>query len=230
MIKINTSKPYKVPSATQRVLTTARKDPALAHHLSFLTPKDIAMSRRVNKAYNKASHEVHHLKEKVDRSKKCFLEKYLKGPARSQYFSQPLFFWGGERNAVLSCASLEVLRKRLLSKGNHKSSNIGDELNIRFYKISPVYAFYAFKPTEIIKMIPRKEIGGLYKHMWHLLGCPKEHHAGKKAFLDEGGMSSSAGLKAKAIERFLMDEAIKHYSKLKNSRKIKISKHIQNKK
>jgi len=206
-------------STANQVLTIARKDPSLPQSLGFLTPQEIAVSRRVNKAFNKASTESPFLRSMVNKAKQSVLQNYLRGPAREQFFSQPCLSWCGLRNPVLSRDRLALLEKYLMENGNRKSSKIGDQLGIRFYEIAPAYTFSKFKPTDIIKMIPSKEISGLYKYMWILIGHPNKYRAGEKAFHDEDGMKSTPEQKAQAIRLFLIDEAVRYAMKQKKNRK-----------
>lgn len=187
------------------------KDPALVNSVSFLTRKELVGSRRTNKAFNRVSHEIPSLRNKANRAKRELVNDYIMNPARFVHFSKPTSSWRQDSGRpAISHQDLARLTNHLLQKGNHKSRSVASILSTPLYFINPNYYDRAFKPTDIIKMIPSKELGGLYKHMWNIIGRPNKSRAGEKAFHDQDGMKSTSAQKAEAIRLFLEDEAVNH--------------------
>ncbi len=205
------------PAAVTDVLATPKQDPALERVLSFLRPSEVVEARRVNKKFNAISHESRSIRGQVNVARRT--QEYINGQGRYERFSEPRVTFRVENPyPIISRRSLNQLAKRLEQRGNHASYKIGDDIGVSLYMINPNWSEKGFKPTEIIAMIPKKEIAGLYKHMWTIIGCPQKARAGEKAFHDKDGMHSTPAQKAKAIRLFLEDEAMKYFAAQQNEK------------
>ncbi len=214
------------PAAVTDVLATPKKDPALERVLSFLRPSEVVKVREVNKKINAISHESRYVSGQVNIARRT--QEYLSqhGQGQYKYFSAPICVL--HLNApTVSHTKLAKLAKRLEEKGNHAStkSDMTFDTFIDFDNSRPfwdsrkhAWSYPTIRPTEIIAMIPKKEIAGLYKHMWTIIGCPQKARAGEKAFHDKDGMHSTPAQKAKAIRLFLEDEAMKYFAAQQNEK------------
>jgi len=201
------------PALVSNQIFTNNKNPSLSLILSFLSPKEIAVSRKVNQAFNRSSHEIPSLRKLVnDARDDRLVETYIQGPAAEHYYHEYVF----------SHQSLAKLAKRLEQNGNRSSRRIGSELGIfDLHDMMPYSCNYKYTPLDVIKQfIPYKKISRLYKHMEKIIGNSNDPHAGETAFHDLTGELSTTAQKVNAIRLFLKDEAVRYYAKEKRENRL----------
>jgi len=201
--------------AVAQVLNTTTYNAPLARIHEFLTPEEAARARTVNKAFNNVTHQTISLRKSIiERQQhiKALTKCYMKEQADEIYFSKPTTNYRND-GPVLTHASLAMLANLIQKKGNKKmtADNIQRAIDCRAFWLIKPDSSKKFKPTEFIKMIPNNEVEGVYLYMWKILGCPKKAHAGKDAFHDQHKMHSTPSQKARAIQLFLQDTALKFY-------------------
>jgi len=198
-------------TAVDRVLTN-HKTNGVSTIVSFLEPREIALSQKVNKTFHSSVNGNKNLKNSVITAKRNFVQgcvkDYLENRAKHDFFPAPLDVFG---KPGINYSDLDKLATQLEKHGgNKKGSGIVGFSNFNFSLI-PRYTKFVnqIKPSEILKTIPSKYISGIYEHMWKIKGCPKGLRSGEYAFHDQHGKKSTSAEKARAIRLFLEDEAVK---------------------
>lgn len=171
------------------------------------SPSDIARLRTVNKNSPESGDLGTLVLQEKNSVQKHSQNLSFSEPANILYQQKYLAGWSlhQEPDRLFKRKSLAILATRLATKGNHKSAKIFDELDIKKDYLSKP-KIDAPTPTQIIRLMPKKELSGIYHHMWKILGCPKKQHAGEKAFHHIDGMHSTSSQKATAIRLYLNDE------------------------
>lgn len=211
----------RAPAAVIDVLTTPKMDLNLNTVLRFLKASQIANSCCVNRKFNANVRHSRSLESAIfDFQIKEY--RFKKQIAPRSYFSAPthavldfehliLGMPGNQAQhfPILNLKHLYELATILEKQGNRelggRVKKLGLDLDTVLVRGKEV-SFAKLRPTEIIRMIPKQEVGDIYKYLWQIIGRPNKAHAGEDAFHGKNGMNATSLQKAKAIRLFLRDK------------------------
>lgn len=192
------------------------QSPMIVNVFSFLRSEEQAVNRRINRTSNAVTTNVSSLCNAINTAKHTAI--YIQTVAPKLFFYTPSrkSLNGYTNLKMLNYRDLAILAKHLRQHGNDKT-NVHKLLGEN--ETRDKFGFYTklsdpeleLKPTEIIKMLPREEIGRIYQHMGRVKGWVKKPDAGKYAFYDKHGSSSTSAEKAEAIWDFLKEKAWENY-------------------